>query len=116
MNHDRVEDDTPEPDESSYSHVKEERRKTQDFGFRCPYADDHPKFEARLEAIERELSDMRRSRNRSMSELEHIMAAIGDLKADLANLKGRIVGYLLAGSIIAAAVAMTIGKLMEHKA
>jgi hypothetical protein len=72
---------------------------------------EHPAIVQRITTLEREMSETRHRLDKDSSEWQAFLISFGELKAQLAGLNGRVAGYLLAGSLLAAIVAVLAGKV-----
>jgi hypothetical protein len=73
--------------------------------FVCPYAEDHPVIEQRMKTLEREVGEIRRRHDIDAKDWSDFLIAFGELKAKVEGLSGRVAGYVVAGSMLAAGLA-----------
>ena len=76
----------------------------------CEYRDDHPKIARDVKHLEYELERVDRERRSNEGRL---FEKLDGLAQRLSHLEGRIVGYLLAGSVLTAILVFIAQKVLH---
>lgn len=79
----------------------------------CPYADDHPAFESRLNALELANRESSRDKREASREWTQLLLTVGRLDAKMEGLNGRLAGYLIAGATLAGALSFVASRVLR---
>lgn len=77
----------------------------------CPHISDHPVLDQRVTELERRVTSLESTQNDKWDKLNQSFA---DLRASVANLSGRVTGYLLAAGLLGAVVAIIAQIAITH--
>ena len=77
----------------------------------CPYAGEHPAFRERLAGLERRMEVVEETQGEKWDSL---WKAVGEVRESVANLNGRIAGYLLAAGLLGSVVAIIAQVAIGH--